>query len=111
MAKNYMFHRVIDRNVNEARISDPKIEGHYGDICEQLESTSHFLDLKRDGDETIREVRYYVPGILNQNSIKFEFHKRTTSQVEAVALIHTTGIMPRLNSSLADKLKRLGYSQ
>jgi len=109
MAKDYVFYKVIERPVDEARTSDPKIEGHYADISEQLREISHFLNLNRDKDETIREVRYYVPGILNQSSVKFEFHNRTKQQVEVTALVHTTGLVPRLNRQLAEKLDALGY--
>ena len=110
MARDYQFNRIIDRTVNEARICDSKIEGHYADISQQLGDISHFLSLKRDSDETIKEARYYVPGILNQSSVKFEFKDRATKQVEAMAIVHTTGLLQGLNRHLAKKLKALGYS-
>jgi hypothetical protein len=109
MARDYSFNRIIDRAVDEARTCDSKIEGHYADISQQLRDISHFLSLKRDDDETIKEARYYVPGILNQNSVKFEFHNRAAQQVEAMAVVHTTGLFQGLNRQLAEKLEALGY--
>ena len=109
MAKDYFFCRTIDRGIDEARYCDGKIEGHCINIALQLNPISHPLGIERDKDRTIRQARYYVPGILSQSSVRFEFHNREQRQVDARAFIHITGLIQEPNKRLTKILKELGY--